>query len=263
MGHKHYTISENSRQEYTSGFLIDLMVTQGHKYPVVLEGADTDLESLFVYMMSKEYIDLDKNNFYTPTAKGIEKLENLKIRYEEYLAHFDLFCAVDLENGEFAFENIFNFEDEEWEQYINDERFTDLRIAVAWFKKINPSDFVFLSFLKEGQFDTEKNNWQFDLLSGLIWEQIEEIIDSAIQIEELAYMTSEHEEISGMRVIEDVIREGAKLSEQLHKQEELLKCENGEYPNDYYDDDDDDTHVVTTYREYYDPYYVNPIWFMF
>ncbi|MBU2647501.1 hypothetical protein KKI24_22530 [bacterium] len=262
MGYKHFTISDSQRKEYASGFLLDLMINRGYQYSVVLEDADKDLEPLFVYMMSRDYLTLDKENNYTHTVKGLEKLENLKKRYEEYLAHFDLFCAVDLETGEFAFEKIFELEDDEWELYVNDERFVDLRIAVAWFKKINPSDFVFLSFLKEGQFNVSNNNWQFDILSGLIWEQIEEIIDTAIQIEELEYLSEEGSIINGMQVIEDVIRQGAKLSEKLYREEENLKHENGEYPNDYYDSEYGN-HVVTTYESYYDPFFINPIWYIF
>lgn len=262
MGYKHFTISDSQRKEYASGFLLDLMINRGYQYSVVLEDADKDLEPLFVYMMSRDYLTLDKENNYTHTVKGLEKLENLKKRYEEYLAHFDLFCAVDLETGEFAFEKIFELEDDEWELYVNDERFVDLRIAVAWFKKINPSDFVFLSFLKEGQFNVSNNNWQFDILSGLIWEQIEEIIDTAIQIEELEYLSEEGSIINGMQVIEDVIRQGAKLSEKLYREEENLKHENGEYPNDYYDSEYGN-HVVTTYESYYNPFFINPIWFIF
>lgn len=262
MGQKQYTISEEQRKEYASGFLLDLLVNGGKRYSVVLENADKYLESLFVYMMSKDYIGLDDKNYYTPKQKGIEKLDNLKQRYEEYLAHFDLFCAVDLEQGEFAFEKIFELDDEQWEAYINQDRFVDLRIAVAWFKKINPADFVFLSFLKEGRFDTERPNWQFDLLSGLIWEQVEEIIASAIQIEELAYTVDEEEIVSGEAVIEDVIRQGAKLSEKLYLEEERLRHENSEYPNDYYDNDQENYSVVT-YQSYYDPFFVSPLWYVF
>ncbi|MBT4264016.1 MAG: hypothetical protein HOD85_07375 [Deltaproteobacteria bacterium] len=262
MGYKHFTISDNQRKEYASGFLLDLIIKRGYQYSVVLMDADKDLEQLFVYMMSKDYLTLDKKNNYVHTQKGLEKLENLKKRYEEYLAHFDLFCAVDLESGEFAFEKIFELDDEEWELYVNDERFVDLRIATAWFKKINPSDFVFLSFLKEKQFDINSSNWQFDILSGLIWEKIEEIIDTSIQIEELEYMDEDNEIITGMRVMEDVVRQGAKLSEKLYHEEEHLKQESSEYPNDYYDSDHGD-YVVTTYESYYDPFYINPIWFIF
>lgn len=262
MGRRHFTISDDQRKEYASGILLDLLINGGKSYSVVLEDADRDLETLFVYMMSKDYIYLDKSNNYTPTKAGIEKLDNLKQRYEEYLAHFDLFCAVDLEQGEFAFEKIFELDDDQWEVFINEDRFVDLRIAVAWFKKINPADFVFLSFLKEGRFDTEGSNWQFDLLSGLIWQQIEEIIDTAIQIEDLAYDTDEGEHISGEAVIEDVIRQGAKLSERLYVEEERLRHESAEYPNDYYDDNQE-SYSVVTYQNYYNPFFVSPLWFMF
>jgi hypothetical protein len=263
MGQKHFTISDEQRKEYASGFLQDIMLNGRKRYSVVLEDADRDLEKLFVYMMSKDYLTLDKDNCYASTQKGIEKYENLKLRYEEYLAHFDLFCAVDLEKGEFAFEKIFELDDEEWETYINQDRFVDLRIAVAWFKKINPADFVFLSFLKEGRFDTEKSNWQFDLLSGLIWEQIEEIIHTAVQIEDLSYDANKNESVSGDEVVEDVIRKGAQLSKKLYLEEEHLRHESSEYPNDYYDDDNQESHSVITYRSYYDPFYVSPLWFLF
>lgn len=263
MGQKHFLIGDEQRREYASGFLLDLMINSGKRYSVILEGGDKDLEPLLVYMMSREYVRLDDANYYSPTQKGVEKLDNLKQRYEEYLAHFDLYCAVDLEVGEFAFEKIFELDDDQWEEYINQERFADLRIAVAWFKKINPADFVFLSFLKEGRFDTEKSNWQFELLSGLIWEQVEDIIDTAIQIEDLTYSTDGETTITGDMVIEDVIRQGAKLSEKLYMEEEHLRHENSEYPNDYYDDDDQESYSVVTYQNYYDPYFVSPLWFVF
>jgi len=38
-------------------------------------------------------------------------------------------------------------------EHINDKRFHDLRIAVCEFKKIDPVDIVFLSFLNEQRFE--------------------------------------------------------------------------------------------------------------
>jgi hypothetical protein len=127
---------------------------------------------------------------------------------------------------------------------------------------MNPTDIVFLSFLKEGQFETDKSGWQFDLLSGLIWKQIEEIIDTAIQIEDLAYETDNHEVVSGEAVIEDVIRQGAQLNVRLHAEEERLKHENHEFPNDF-SDTGDNTYEVTNYEDYYNPRYISPIWFKY
>lgn len=236
MGHKGFMITEEQRKEYASGFLLDHIVNDEKRYSVVLEGSDKDLEPLFVYMMSKEYLDLDETNHYLPTKVGLDKLENLKHRYEEYLAHFDLYCAVDLEDGTFAFERIFELDDDAWEAYLGEERWADLRIAVAWFKKMNPADVVFLSYLKEGMFDTHKEGWQFDLLSGLTWQTVEEIVDAALQIEDLAYTDEDGQYISGEAVIEDVVAQGAQLNARLHAEEEQLNQEEHHHKDDYYDD---------------------------
>lgn len=262
MGSRHYEITDDQKKEYASGVLLDLIVKQNYQYSVILDGADQDLEPLFVYMLAKGYLDVDEDNRYVQTPKGLEKLDNLHIRYEEYLAHFDLFSSVDLENGSFAFEKIFEMDDQTWESYINQENFVDLRIAVAWFKKMNPTDIVFLSFLKENQFDTDKLNWQFDLLSGLIWNQIEEILDTAIQIEELGYQTADGAVITGEQVIEDVIRQGAQLNVRLHAEEERMRHDDFEFPNDF-SDRENETYVVTNYQNYFNPYYISPIWFLF
>ncbi|PCI30019.1 MAG: hypothetical protein COB67_02810 [SAR324 cluster bacterium] len=262
MASKHFNIIEEQRKEYAAGYLLDLMINGQNRYSVVLEGSNRDLEPLLVHMMTVGYVDLDEDNFYMATNKGLEKLENLKQRYEEYLAHFDLYCAVDLEEGLFAFEKIFEYDDSRWDGYINQERFVDLRVAVAWFKKINPSDLVFLSFLKEGVFDVDKANWQFDLVSGLMWEKIEKIVDTAIQIEDLGYRGGDRAEVSGMSVIEDVITQGAELSAKLHAEEEHLNQADNEFPNDYYDANSP-SNFVTTYESYYDPFYISPIWFLY
>jgi len=262
MGSRHFVITEEQKKEYAAGILLDLMQKEGVSFSVVLSGGDCDLEPLFVHMMAKDYIDIDEENCYHMTAKGLEKLDNLKKRYEEYLAHFDLYCAVDLEKGEFAFDKIFDMDDDEWDDYLSQERFDDIRIAIAWFKKINPTDFVFLSFLKEGQFNLNHEGWQFELLSGLIWEQMEEIVDTAITVEDLSYTDDTGERILGEAVLEDILRQGASLNEKLHGQEANLSQDDNEYPNDFYDDQQE-PYIVTTYESYYDPYYISPIWFIY
>jgi len=78
MGDKHFTLSEEQRKEYASGFLLDLMINKAFRYSVVLENDDKYLEPLFVYMMSKDYLNLDEKNYYSPTNQGVDKLDNLK-----------------------------------------------------------------------------------------------------------------------------------------------------------------------------------------
>ncbi|OGG97864.1 MAG: hypothetical protein A2508_10525 [Candidatus Lambdaproteobacteria bacterium RIFOXYD12_FULL_49_8] len=253
-----FTLNDEQRKEYASGVLLDQLISNEPRLSVVLERDDRDLEPLLVYMMSKGYVEVDSKNFYQVTVKGAEKDANLKKRYQEYLSHFDLYCAVDTQSGEFAFEKIFELDDDEWEDYLAEERFLDLRIAVAWFKGINPADFVFLSFLKEGRFDTTRSGWQFDLLSGLIWREIEDIVNKALGIEELGYRGDDGQMVTGEMVIEDIIAQGAKLNAELHQREDQYHDDDHEMPNDY---SDQTRHVI--YESYYDPFYISPIWFIF
>lgn len=258
MGSRHFLITEDQRKEYATGVLLDLIKNQDRTFSVALEGSDRDLEPLFIHGISKGYVEIDEENNYSLTVNGLEKVENLLKRYEEYLSHFDVYCAVDTEEGYFAFDKIFDLEDEDWEDFLADERFVDLRIAVAWFKKINPADFVFLSFLKENRFDTGRSGWQFDLLSGLLWEEVENIIDKAVDIEKLGYTSEDGQEITGEMVLQDVITQGAKLNAELHTKEDNLHTDEHELQNDFYDEN---RYVV--YESYYDPYYISPIWFLF
>ena len=106
MGSAMFTLNDEQRKEYASGVLLDQLISNEPRLSVVLERDDRDLEPLLVYMMSKGYVEVDSKNFYQVTVKGAEKDANLKKRYQEYLSHFDLYCAVDTQSGEFAFEKI-------------------------------------------------------------------------------------------------------------------------------------------------------------
>jgi hypothetical protein len=127
---------------------------------------------------------------------------------------FDIFCAVDLEAGEFAFErkNDESFSDEDWFEYLSQERFSDVRVAVSAFKGIDPNEIVFMSFLTEGRFETvdiDGNTiarWQYNLTNENdgIWNEIEDITNSAIDVDYLRE--------NG--VLEDVIKQGTQIAMQ-------------------------------------------------
>src|SRR6202012_3566476 len=100
-------------------------------------------------------------------------------RYTEYLKVYDVFSFVDLEKGEFAFARYYDFDsDEAWLSFTDNERFDDLRIAVAIFKKLDPAEIVFMSFINENRFDTTAAGRQIDLVSDNSWKEIEEICET-------------------------------------------------------------------------------------
>jgi len=193
---------------------------------------------------------------------------NLYAKYFDYLKMYDIYCAVDLDKGEFAFSSINNdWTDEQWFNFLGNERFSDVRVAVAEFKGLNPVEIVFLSFLNENRFDCTAPKWEDNLTADGIWREIEEICNTAISADYL----------KEGGVIEDVITQGTAIALELIKS--ATEAINNEAESEAYDNGDmyEETTETTTTTEYvdiveepyygydywdpyYDPYYVSPLW---
>ena len=156
------------------------------------------------------------------------------------------------------FARFFDFTtDTEWDNYKSDPRFEDLRIAVALFKKMDPAEIVFLSFINEKRFDTSLTGWQMDLLSDAVWNEIEAICTAALKPEQLGTPD----------VIEDIVRQGTDLMMNLLKEEvnqrkeeatqNLQNNTQGEYTEETVVEEYE---TVEYYQPYYDPFYISPIW---
>jgi len=223
----------------------------------MLEGNNSFLEPYFVDMMASNLVTI-QNDRYVITEKGDEVAINLQDKYGEFLKFYDIFCAVDLNAGEFAFSKIFDFEtDDEWFAYLNQDNWSDVRIAVCEFKKIDPIEIVFLSFLNEGRFDTDENkNWQFDLVSDLIWDEILEICNTAIPLDDLLVDDA----------IQDIIKQGTEIVLANIKEENRRRLEEMK-ANATTEEYDEEVVIVEEeivyYEEYYDPYYASPCWFWY
>lgn len=225
------------------------MINGTHKFQTVANGDDSVLEPLFIELMAKGYVTTAGMN-YQPTAKGHEVFDTFMKRYTEYLKVYDIFSYVDLEKGEFAFERYYDFEtDDAWFSYTDNERFDDLRIAVAIFKKVDPAEIVFMSFINENRFDTTSAGWQMDLISDNNWNEIEEICNTAIKPEEV-----------GEDAMVDMINQGSELMIKLMQQEQEQNQNQGGNNGGGYSNDYIEQETVTYYEPYYDPYYISPIW---
>jgi len=241
-------VTDSNKKTFQSIILLNELVNGTHKYSTIDNGDDKLLEPLFVDLMSHGYIEV-KGQYYEASAKGIEVLNIFMKRYTEYLKLYDIFSFVDLEKGEFAFSQYFDFDtDQEWDNYKNDQRFDDVRIAVALFKKLDPAEIVFMSFINEGRFDTTANAWQMDLLSNDIWGQIERICATAIKPEEI-----------GDDAMKDMIEQGADLMMKLLEEENKRQQQNNDQGNATEVVEEE---TVEYYQPYYDPFYVSPIWLL-
>ncbi len=253
--------------------VLDKMLKKNRPFCTLLEGDDTYLEELLDFLVDKEILELDlEKGEYIATQKGRNLYNNFLQRYKEYLTVFDVFCAVDLDEGSFGFEKFFDYSEEIFINFINEDRFVDLRVTVCEFKKmqsLNIFEIVFISFLLEKRFREPRDrsnilgteSWQYQCYTGTIFEEVVDICNGAPHFKELGYQDDQGA-VSGEDVIRDVIEQGTQLArdiaEKRYKQEQEESSSNS----------DDEPEIVEThnhyepeyYNSYHDPYYRSPLW---
>jgi hypothetical protein len=253
----------NDIKNFKSIILLNEMIENGRVFTTIPVGDDKMLEPLFIELMAKGYVSI-VNDAFKATADAEKTLDNFKQRYREYLKVFDIYSFVDLEKGEFAFQRYFEFNtDEEWNFYKSQQRFFDVRIAVANFKKMNPYEIVFMSFLNENRFDTTRIGWQMDLLSDAIWAEINDIVATAINISDIGEDAMENMIKSGTEIMMSLIQQEIEFNKKRLEEAKMVPAgeevveetivETTEIIEEYEDD-------LVYYDPYWDPWYCSPIW---
>ena len=253
--------------------VLDKMIKKKRPFCTLLEGDDTYLEHLLDFLVDKEILELDlAKGEYVATSKGRNLYNNFLQRYREYLNLFDIFCAVDLDEGSFGFEKLFDYSEEIFMNFISEDRFIDLRVTVCEFKNIQPLniyEIIFISFLLEKRFREPRDrsnvmgieSWQYQCYSGTIFEEIVDICNGSPHFRELGY--EDHQgKVSGEDVIKDVIDQGTQLARDIA--ENRYKEEQKKSPSS----NDDEPEITEThhnyepdyYSSYHDPYYRSPLW---
>lgn len=257
-----FELLEKDKTKYICLVLLNEIINFQHYFDVVPKRDEIFIEPYLKKMYEHGVLDIE-NNQYIPTPLGRQELVNLYEKYYDYLKMFDIFCAVDLEQGEFAFSSMTNgMSDYEWAEFLEQERFSDVRVAVAEFKGLDPIEIVFLSFLNEGRFEIGNGRWEYELTGDAVWREIEEICNTAITAE---YLSEDG-------VLEDVIKQGTEIALQLIKEGEALQAElEAEYDEseeeiietttvEYVDIVEEPYYPYDYYEPYYDPFYVSPLW---
>jgi hypothetical protein len=223
------------------------MINADKKFTVALDGNDSLLEPAMTELFAKKFIEI-KGKYYVPTALAQKKLDAFMKRYDEFLRVFDVYCAVDLTKGEFAYAKYYDMDDAQWTVFIADERWEDLRVTIAAYKQIDPVEIIFMSFISDDLFDLENEGWQFELMLGEIWDEVLHICNSALTTEQLG--TED--------VILDIISQGTALMiELLQKEKEQRELEEAAEAADTTGIEE-----VTYYEQYNDPRFVPPGWRM-
>ncbi|MBT3784255.1 hypothetical protein HOF92_04705 [bacterium] len=260
---------------YISIIILDKMLKKNRAFPVMLEGDDTHLEYIFDFLVKNGVMDVGDDSCYFPTDKGKNLYKTFLKKYTEFVKIYDVFCAVDLEEGIFGFEKSFDYEEDVFVNYLEDDRFVDLRVTVCEFKGINPFEMVFLSFLKEKRFREPKDrsvvsgseSWQHRTVYGEIFEEIVQILNLSLHHEELGY-EDEEGVVSGEDVIKDVIEGGMDLARKIHEHQKRVDDRADQLASENQDEEEEiiETRVIEEdwgpdyFDPYYDPYYYSPVW---
>ncbi len=174
-----------------------------HLSIALLEQDESGLEPLLKHMEQRGVVCVDDDNCFTPTEQGHRVYEQLVEQLDAYVTHFDVYAYVDLAEGVFADPDT---------DFLEDNRWSDLRVAVAEHKGVDPQRVVFLAMLSAEAF-FENPEWRFDLAVGSLFDELEATVQDQIAVEELGYEDDEGE-ISGEEVIADVIEQGSALAKE-------------------------------------------------
>lgn len=204
-------LAEAQQQQFAALILLARVADNSNAYhAALLDGDDGLLEPVFKYLLAEGLMEIAADDYYRPTDKGRQAYQNMLHQQQSYLVHFDVFARVDLGEGTFADLD---------RDYLEDPRWSDLRVAVAEYKGIDPFRMVFLAMLAEGQF-FENPDWKFDLaLGSTFFTELEGIVASQISVQELGYVAEDGARVSGEAVIEDVILQGSRLNQERMERE--------------------------------------------
>ena len=164
------------------------------------ETDDEGLESLLNFMERRGTLTVEEDNYYKATDKGHKVYQDLVKQLEAYVTHFEVYAYVDLEQGIFG--------DPE-KDLLEGEKWSDLRVAVAEHKGIDPYRVVFLAMLSAETF-YENPDWKFDLSMGTLFQEMKQIVLEQLHVDDLGYSDSEGE-VSGEEIIRDIIEQGSEL----------------------------------------------------
>ena len=176
------------------------------------ETDDEGLESLLNFMESRGTLTVEEDNYYKATDKGHEVYQDLVKQLEAYVTHFEVYAYVDLEQGIFGDPETDLLEGDKW---------SDLRVAAAEHKGIDPYRVVFLAMLSAETF-YENPDWKFDLSMGTLFQEMKQIVMEQLHVDDLGYSDSEGK-VSGEEVIRDIIEQGSELVAKRKSREQEIK----------------------------------------
>ncbi|MBI2601655.1 MAG: hypothetical protein HYW48_01250 [Deltaproteobacteria bacterium] len=182
-----FIVNSDSRLQYTGLYVLKEMEEEQHIFTPDLEDDELVLEPVLNWLREMGYIYLDDTREYKLSHRGKEHVHSFLNRYAAFIEEFDIFCGVDLKSLEFAVSHYHKFQDSlDWYAFLEDERWLDLRVAVAEFKGLDAIEIVFMSFIHENRFGRNTHGWCYEHLLGSIWDEIQTVCNNSVRLKSMS-----------------------------------------------------------------------------
>ena len=212
-----FVVDHSSRLRYAALALLKEMQEETYHFYDPLEDNETVLKPILEWLLEKNYVALESNE-YRPTTKGQAFLWSFWDRYNAFLSDYDVYCGVDLTTGDFAFRYFEQHSDlDSWYEFLDEERWDDLRIAVAEYKGFDALEIVFMSFVVDKRFGRDGDDWYYDLLLGTVWDEIQMICNNSIRYKSLQREAKQSSYVDPENFIDGMIEAGEILVSTLRK----------------------------------------------
>ena len=211
------SLTDNQKKQFGMYLLLHILDKNPEAFPLFLPESIAPAEKKLTVMMADRLLDTGKEHFIL-TDEGKKSIEKMKSVMKSWFSRYNVYSYVDLEKGEFAYQYIDDFGDDEekWELFCQSSRFDDLRIAVAEYHQDDIFEMIFFSLLAEGRYDegSIRETWAFDLALGTLFDELQQFYEQAIHLKQLGY-EDEDGVISAEAVIKDIVDQGEKMNQSL------------------------------------------------
>lgn len=208
-----FVIHSDIRIQYAGLFLLKEMVEGQSIFSAHPDDDECVLEPILNWLHQSFYVRLNRHNEFVITKRGLEHVQSFLARYSAFMEEYDVFSGVDLKAKDFAIRYYNTFQDEpEWHGFLQEERWEDLRIAIAEYQGFDATEITFMRFVHDSRFGRYNNMWNYECLLGAIWDEIQGVCNNSVRLKTLA---CQHSEQSSETLLQDILDRGRKLMQEL------------------------------------------------
>lgn len=208
-----FVIHSDTRIQYAGLFLLKEIVEKNTIFSANSDDDECVLEPILNWLKDASYVKLNRHNEYVISKRGIEHVHSFLERYNAFTEEYDVFSGVDLKAKDFAIRYYNTFHEEpEWYSFLQEERWEDLRIAIAEYQGFDAIEMTFMRFVQNNQFGRYKEVWNYECLLGAIWDEIQAECNNAVRLQSLACQFSTQ---SSEALLQDILDKGRRLMQEL------------------------------------------------